>query len=226
MKTKTKTAEEKKMPKTKTTWVSKGGARTFVSRKEANIKKGKDKKERQKKPPQRVFSKKGLMNKKQRKNWNFEREDKRKTRKDNRKGRKKHFKTGLLGEQNRQKNSRIARKEPFLGLFTKQKHKNTGNKKQNHQKNKRTDHKINTFLYFGKQPLFLVNFCFFQVALFHVCKAVLGRKHYKNSVFSRAELLCITDSKAPFRGKTQNGTFATKIAILGLPSCLLKSLCL
>ena len=46
-------------------------------------------------------------------------------------------------------------------------------------------------------------------------KAVFCWKHYKNSVFSRAQLLCITDSKTPFRGKTQNGTFATKTCHFG-----------
>ena len=40
-------------------------------------------------------------------------------------------------------------------------------------------------------------------------------KHYKNSVFSRAQLLGITDSKPPFEAPSQNGTFATKSAILG-----------
>ena len=43
-------------------------------------------------------------------------------------------------------------------------------------------------------------FCFFQLH-FHICKAVSCWKHYKNSIFSsRAQLLCITDSKTPFEG--------------------------
>ena len=60
-------------------------------RKKQTLRKEKTKKERLKKPTQRIFSKKGLMDKKQRKDWNFEREDKRKTRKENRKGRKEAF---------------------------------------------------------------------------------------------------------------------------------------
>ena len=44
-------------------------------------------------------------------------------------------------------------------------------------------------------------------------------KHYRNGVFSGTQLLGTTDSKTPFRGKTQNGTFATKSAILGFPLC-------
>ena len=52
-------------------------------------------------------------------------------------------------------------------------------------------------MHFGKQPLILVIFCSFQFTLFHVCKAVFCWKHYKNSVFSRAQLLGIIDSKAP-----------------------------
>ena len=63
---------------------------------------------------------------------------------------------------------------------------------------------------------------FFFFLLAHVCKAVLCWKHYKNSVFSRAQLLGITDSKTPFGTPSQNGTFATKSAILGFPLCLLK----
>ena len=43
----------------------------------------------------------------------------------------------------------------FLGLFTKQKHKNTEEKK--HQKTK--NRPKNTFLHVGKQPLMLVFFC-------------------------------------------------------------------
>ena len=40
-------------------------------------------------------------------------------------------------------------------------------------------------------------------------------KHYKNSIFSRAQLLGSTDSKTPSQAPSQNGTFATKSAILG-----------
>ena len=40
-------------------------------------------------------------------------------------------------------------------------------------------------------------------------------KHYKNCVFSRTQFLGITDSKPPFEAPSQNGTFATKSAILG-----------
>ena len=76
---------------------------------------------------------------------------------------KKHFKTGPLGEQNRQKTFKIAGKIAFLGLFTKHKHKNTGNKK-NIKKQKKPYQKKH-LLHFGKQPLFLVNFCFLSCIL-------------------------------------------------------------
>ena len=63
----------------------------------------------------------------------------------------------------------------FLGLFLQNaRTKTQRNKKQNHQKAKKTYQK-KTFLHF---------------------------EHYKNSVFSRTQLLGITDSKTPFRGKT------------------------
>ena len=68
-------------------------------------------------------------------------------------------------------------------LCTKQKHRNTEQpKKQNHQ-NQKNDKK-NTFLHSSKPPLFLLNFCFCQATLSHVCKAVFCWKHNKNSVFS------------------------------------------
>ena len=52
----------------------------FVRKKQANIEKGKGKKNKIKKPNILMFSKKGLMDKSKEK-WTFEREDKRKTRK-------------------------------------------------------------------------------------------------------------------------------------------------
>ena len=69
----------------------------------------------------------------------------------------------------------------------------------------------------ANSPLFFVNLCFFQVALFHVFAKLCFAENTIKSVFSRAQLLCITDSTTPFRGKTQSGTFATKSAILGFP---------
>ena len=53
-----------------------------------------------------MFSKKGLMAKKQRDKMEFWKEDKSKKKKEE----KKHLKTGLLWEQNRQKTSKIAGK--------------------------------------------------------------------------------------------------------------------
>ena len=61
-----------------------------------------------------------------------------------------------------------------FGLFcTKLKHRNTEKKKQNHQ-NQKDDKKKHLFAFPQTTPYFLLNFCFFyQVALSHVCKAVL-----------------------------------------------------
>ena len=89
-------------------------------------------------------------------------------------------------------------------------------KKQNHQ-NQKSDEKKHLFAFWQTTSYLCKIFVFYQGTFFHVYKAVFCWKHYKNSVFSRAQLLGITDSKTPFRGKTQNGTFATKSAILGFP---------
>ena len=122
-----------------------------------------------------------------------------------------------------EKTSKIAGKLPFRAFFN-----NTKAQKHRGQKNKTTQNNKkqtkNTILHFGKQPPISVKFLCFQVTLFHVCKAVCGWKHYKNSVSSRTQLWGITDSKARFEAPSQNGTFATKSAILGFPMCLLKSL--
>ena len=102
-----------------------------------------------------------------------------------------------------------------FGLFwTKQKHRNTENKKK-HQNNKKVT-KYNTFLHSGKPPPIIVKFLFFiKLHSLMSAKHVLRWKLYKNSVFSRAQLLGITNSKAPVEAPSQNGTFATKSAILG-----------
>ena len=128
-----------------------------------------------------------------------------------------------MWEQNKQKTSKNAGNNHFGLFWTKQKHRNTENKKTKPPKPKKW-RKINLFAFWQTTPYFCKFFVFYQGTFFHVYKAVFCWKHYKNSVFSRAQLLGITDSKTPFRGKTQNGTFATKSAILGFPLCLLKPL--
>ena len=73
------------------------------------------------------------MDKKQRKKMEFGREDKsNKERKQNRKKRS-ILKQAFWGKKI-EKTSEIAGNIALLGLITNQKHKNTGNKKQNHQK--------------------------------------------------------------------------------------------
>ena len=75
--------------------MKKGILGEFASMKQANIKKRKGKEKKTEETPQKeCFPKKGLMDKRQRKRWNFEMED---------------LKTGLLGEQKR-KTSKIAGK--------------------------------------------------------------------------------------------------------------------
>ena len=158
------------------------------------------------------------MDKSQRQNMEFEREDKRKTRKQNRIRRKKGFKDKPFGGT---KKTQKLQEKSLFGLIPNKKSTRTARNKNTTTKNKRTNKKT-PFLHVGKQPLFLVKFMFFQLTLFYFCKAVFCWKHYKNCVFNRAQLLCITDSKTPFRGENQNGTFETESAILGCSLCLLK----
>ena len=99
------------------------------------------------------------------------------------------LKTGLLGTQEKNKKTLKFQENSIWGLFPSKKDKNT-KKKTKPPKNKKTN-KNNTFLHVGKQPVFWVNLCFST-----------RWKHYKNSVFSRAQLLCVTDSKTPFWGET------------------------
>ena len=152
---------------------------------------------------------------------------KRKTKaKKNKIGRTKNtLRQAYCGNNIDKKNSKNCRKIAFLGRFTKHKNKNTGNNKQNHQKTKKKNiPKKNLFAFWQTTTIFGKFLFFYQGTFFHVYKAVFCWEHYKNSVFSGTQLLGTTDSKTPFRGKTQNGTFATKSAILGFPLCPLKPL--
>ena len=61
-------------------------------------------------------------------------------------------------------------------------------------------------------PLFLVKFsCFSSCTLLFLQSCVSLKTLWKIVFFSRAQLLGITDSKAPFQAPSQNGTFATKV---------------
>ena len=197
----------------------------FVSKKKANIRKGKGKKKRNKGNPTIIFfwGKRGWWTKSKENKWNFEREDKKENQKikQNRKKRR-ILKTGLSGEQFF-KPLKLQENSLFGPFYKTQAQKHRGKKTKKTPRNKKTDQK-KPFGIMANNPLLLVNVCLFQVTLFHVCKAVVCWKHHKNSVLSRAQLLGITDSKAPFEAPSQNGTFATKSSILGFPLCLLKPL--
>ena len=83
-----------------------------------------------------------------------------------------------------------------LGYFVqKQKHRNTEKK----NKTTKTKHMTkNTFCILTNHPLFCQNFVFSSCTLSRLQSCVLLKTLY--SVFSRTQLLGITDSKAPFRG--------------------------
>ena len=106
-----------------------------------------------------MFSKQRLMDKKQRKTWNFERGEEMKTKKEkkNRK-QKKDFKDRPFWGTNRKKNLENCRRIAFLGLLYK-----TRAQKHRKQKNKTTKRqKKNGFLHFGEQPLIVGKLVFFS----------------------------------------------------------------
>ena len=193
----------------------------FASNKQAKLRKGKDKqKKKRRNPTKSRLLKRGWWTKRKYKNGFLKRKTKAKTQ--NRK--KRNTLRQAFGGNKIDKKPLKLQENSLFGPFYKTQDKNTGNKKQNHQKAKKKAYQKKTFLHFGKQPLFLVNFCFCSSCILSCLQSCVLLKHSKNSVFSGTHLLCITDSKTPFRVQTQNGTFATKRAILGFPLCLLKPL--
>ena len=130
---------------------------SLFQRKKQTLRKDKTKMKDRRKTTKNL-STKGLMDKKQRKNGILKGKTKGKQGKKTEKEEKRHFKTGLLGEQNRQKTSKIT-KNSLVGPFTKQKHKNTGNKKTQPPKTKNRPQKHffafwQTAPYFGKFLIF------------------------------------------------------------------------
>ena len=76
-------------------------------------------------------------------------------------------------------------------LCTKQKHRNTEKPKNKTTKTQKRTKKT-PFTILANHPYF----CYFRFFLLsHVCKAAFCWKHYRNSVFSRAQLVGITDTK-------------------------------
>ena len=157
------------------------------------------------------------MDKKQRRKWICKREDKSNT-KQNRK-KINSLRQAFCGNKIDKEPLKMQENNHFGLLCTKQKHRNTEKpKKQNHQ-NQKKDQKKHLLPFWQTTPIFV--FFFFSLSCLQSC---VCWKHYKNCVFSRTQLLGITDSKPPFGAPSQNGTFATKSAILGFPLCLLKPL--
>ena len=84
---------------------------------------------------------------------------------------KKHFKTGLLGEQNRQKTSKIGGKYPFWAFLQNKSTKTQATKTKPPKTKKQTTK--NTFLHFGKQPPIFGNFFFASYTLSSLQSCVL-----------------------------------------------------
>ena len=105
----------------------------------------------------------------------------------------------------------------ILGYLEQSKTTETQRKKTQTTKTKKVMKK-DTFLHSGKPPPIFVKFLFFyQSTFFHVYKAVFCWKHYKNSVFSGTQLLGITDSKTPFRGKPKMALLQPKVPFWVFP---------
>ena len=102
MKTKTKTTKRKiYSQKWKQLRFQKGGVSKFCFKEQAPLGKEKARKIKTKEPPPKItFSKTGLIDKKQRQRWSFEREDKRTQGKKLNRKKRRILKTGLLGHQN------------------------------------------------------------------------------------------------------------------------------
>ena len=172
----------------------------FVWKQKQTLRTEKENKDRTKKTI--MFSKKGLMDRKEREKMEFwkGRQKEKKQKKKNRKT-KRVLKRGLLGDQKR-KNSKTAENSPLGGL------KKT-------KENKNTREQQDTFVHVDTQPPIFGKFLFFTYT-----KAAFCWKHDKNSVLSRAQLLCITDGISRPLPKTP--LWKQKGAIWGSPLCLLK----
>ena len=161
-----KTTEEKRnSQKWKQLGFQKGDVRKVCFKERANIRREEARKRKTKETHQRVFSKKGLMDKKLRKNGIL-------------KGKTKGKRQACWGNKIEKKTLNLQENSP-CGPFAKQKHKNTKEKKQNRQKTKKAKNRPKTPFHFGKQPPTFDTFCFFHVTLFQVCKAVFAENAIK-----------------------------------------------
>ena len=131
-----------------------------------------------------MFSKKkkGLMDKKQRRKWNFEREDK----KENQKRKQNRKKKGLQRQAFRgnkikkKKNFSNCRKNNLFGPFyfyktQAQKHRGKETKPPKYKKQT----KKTSFCILASNPLFLVNFCFFKLHSFMSAKLCFAENTIK-----------------------------------------------
>ena len=140
-----------------------------------------------------MFSKEGLMDKKQRKNGFPKGKTKRKTRKENGIGRKEGFQRQAFRGNTIKKNSKIAGNN-LCGPFYK-------TQAQNHRGNKTTQKKNrpkNTFLHFGKQPLIFGKFLFFKLHSFMSAKLCFAENTIKIVLSAEHSFEGLTDSKARF----------------------------
>ena len=170
-----------------------------------------------------MFSQKLLLDNKKYKHGLLKRKTKAKQKTQNRK-KWNTLRQAFCGNKIDKKPLKLQENSPFGPFLQNTRTKTQATKNKNTKKQKKTYQKKHPFAFWQTTPYFCKIFVFYQGTFFQVYKAVFCWKHYKNSVFSETQLSGITDSKTPFRGKTQNGTFATKSAILGFPLCPLKPL--
>ena len=156
MKTKPKTTTEKEPAKMKATWVLKRGCwESLFQRNKQTLGKGKARKRNIKETQNNnVFEKKGLMDKKQRKNGSLKGKTKGEPKKKTEQEEKKDFKDRPFGGT-KLKNLSNCRKIAFLGLFTKTQAQQHRGKKAKPPQNKKKQTKKTALCMLGqKKTLF------------------------------------------------------------------------
>ena len=150
MNSKTKQKKKSDNQKLEQVGFQEGDVRKVCFKERSNIYKGKGPKKDRRTPP-KIILKMGLRDKRQGKKWNFERKDKRKTRKTQNRKNRRILQTGLLGEQKRKTSLKVQENSLFLGPFSPKRPKKIKQKREQ-----------NTFWHVGKQPPIFGKFQFFS----------------------------------------------------------------
>ena len=106
----------------------------------------------------------------------------------------------------------------FVGLFTKHRHKNTGNKKQNHRKAKKKKNiPKKTFLHFWQTTTIFGKFLVFKLHSFMSTKLCFAENTIK-IVFSAEHSFCVSQIVKPlFEGKPKIALLQPKVPFWVFP---------